>query len=185
MMDAPIPYIPLMMAHDDVSSAPDLCLPSGYSIRLSMPGDEGEWAAIAANASEFASQGEALAYFLRHFRGYIDKLPLRCLMLEDGVGRAVGTATGWFMDDDESIGRLHWVVIAKEHQGRGLCRPLVAQTMRRMAALGHTKAMLTTQPQSWKGIRVYSYLGWKPFDDGSPEFCKGWELVRELTDLQL
>jgi mycothiol synthase len=176
-----IPYIPLMMEHTSLGTAPELGLPAGYSLRLFRPGDEAAWAAVTSDADEFSSPEAASAYFKEHFGKHYEKLAERCFLLIHGRGTPVGTSTGWFMDDDAAVGRLHWVAIAREHQGLGLCRPLVAAAMRLMRGLGHKRAMLTTQPKSWKGIRVYLNLGWKPYDDGSAKFNTGWSLVKKLS----
>jgi hypothetical protein len=180
MTEEPIPYIPLVMSHGNLQAATDAPLPQGYSIRLFRPGEESVWAGIVTDAGEFDTAGEALAYFAEHFAGHYGKFIDRCYFLLDSSGNPVGTATGWFMDGDPSIGRLHWVAIAQAHQGRGLCKPLVAAAMRRMADLGHVKGMLTTQPSSWKGIKVYLGYGWEPFDDGTEGYKTGWAIIQQI-----
>lgn len=185
MIEENIPYIPLMMEHAGLGATPELELPEGYCLRLFRPGDEAAWAAIAANAGEFDTPEGASAYFKEHFGKHYEKLAERCILLIHGRCTPVGTATGWFMDDDMALGRLHWVAIAREHQGLGLCKPLVAAAMRLMHGLGHEKAMLTTQLKSWKGIRTYARLGWKPYDNGAPDFVPGWRLVGELSGMSL
>jgi pyrroline-5-carboxylate reductase len=177
----PIPYIPLMMSHENLAGTPGPGMPAGYSMRFFRAGEEGAWADIVTDAGEFDSPGKALAYFSSHFGERCELLRERCLFLVDASGRLVGTAMGWFMDGDEPVGRLHWVSIKKEHQGKGLCAPLVAEAMRLMHGLGHARALLTTQPQSWKGIRAYLNLGWEPWDDGSEGYREGWALVKRLS----
>jgi hypothetical protein len=176
-----IPYIPLMMSHGSLSASPEISLPQGYSLRLFRPGDEEHWAAITMDAGEFAERSGALAYFTDHFGGHLDLLGERCLFLLDGSGNPVGTATGWMMDDAPEVGRLHWVAIMGTYQGRRLSKPLVAAAMKVMLQHGHEKAMLTTQPKSWKGIKTYLDLGWKPYDDGTSGYKKGWALVKDLS----
>lgn len=185
MREEEIPYIPLVMSHGCLLHTPDAGLPEGYSLRLFRPGDEAYWAEIVTAAGEFDTAEEALDYFHSHFGPHYDALADRCLFLLDGSGRPVGTSTGWFMDGDAAVGRLHWVAIAGDYQGRGLCRPLVAASMRQMAELGHTKGMLTTQPSSWKGIKVYLGFGWMPVDDGSEEYNKGWAMVSKLIGFEV
>lgn len=180
-MNGSIPYIPLVMRHENMQAVPALPLPAGYSLRLFRPGEESHWARITAGAGEFQSEEQALAHFQKEFGGHTDGLAERCLFLLDGLGHPVGTAMGWYLAGEPSLGRLHWVSIVPGHQGRGLAKPLVAAAMGRMAELGHREGMLTTQPGSWKGIRTYLGLGWKPYDDGHPEFHFGWELVQRLS----
>ncbi len=177
----PIPYISLVMRHDNLLPAPVPPLPQGYSIRLFRPGEELAWADIVTDAGEFQTTGEALSYFTEHFSGCFEQLADRCLFLVDAAGKPVGTATGWFAEGAPSVGRLHWVVIAKAHQGRRLCKPLVVAAMNRMAALGHKTGILTTQPKSWKGIKVYAGCGWVPDRDSSDEARRGWEITEDLA----
>lgn len=180
MTKEPIPYIPLSMSHHDLGMSPVVPLPQGYSLRLFRPGDGEHWAAITVDAGEFATKAEALDYFNGHFGAHLHLLPERCLFLLDDSGCPVGTATGWFIDEDPAVGRLHWVAIARPHQGRGLCRPLVAASMGLMRRLGHEKAMLTTQPKSWKAIKVYLDFGWKPHKDDTGNYLNGWALINGL-----
>ena len=68
--------------------------------------------------------------FRREFGGGDAHLPARQLFVCDATGREVGTATAWFNDDDRGLhwGRIHWVAISPDCQGRGLGRALVAAT---------------------------------------------------------
>lgn len=178
-MNEPFPYIPLQMEHGGLTGAVRLPLPEGYALRLYVAGDCAHWARITAAAGEFACETAALDHFRREFGGYDDALARRCLFLLDVAGYPVGTAMGWFFADESETGRLHWVSIVPEHQGRGLSKPLVADAMAVMADLGHRTARLTTQPKSWKGIKAYLDLGWKPYDNGHAEYLTGWRLVEE------
>ena len=86
----------------------------------------------------------------------------------------------WEREDGPALFRAMGA-IAKAHQGRRLCKPLVVAAMNRMAALGHKTGILTTQPKSWKGIKVYAGCGWVPDRDSSDEARRGWAITEDLA----
>lgn len=60
----------------------------------------------------------------------------------------VGTATAWFTEKyGFEQGMLSWVVISKEYQGRGLCRPLVGLAVQKLTS-EYGSAYLHTQTTS-------------------------------------
>lgn len=87
----------------------------------------------------------------------------RCFFLETDAGRVIGTATAWHHPSFHGAryGRLHWVAIHPEFQGRKLAKPLVGAAMRRLAEL-HRRAYLTTQTTSWKAVKIYLDFGFEP-----------------------
>ena len=74
---------------------------------------------------------------------------------------------------------LHWVIVSKSHQGKGLCRPLVAVAMEALSK-EYSSAFLTTQTYSYKGIRIYLDMGFEPVEQEANS-NKGWKLVWEAT----
>lgn len=181
MMDHSVPWIGLEMRLDSLENIPDYELPAAYGWRYFKAGDECAWARIEISAGEFEGVDDAL----RGFRKYYptdDQLDARMIFLTDG-GAPFATATAWFSDDPgDRQGRLHWVGIDAEHQRRGLSYPLVSLTLRRMKALGHPSAYLTTQTASWPAIKVYHRFGFVPRLTG-PEDARGWRIVSEKTGI--
>jgi GNAT superfamily N-acetyltransferase len=107
-------------------------------------------------------------------------LPERQLFLLDCEGVAVGTATAWFNNDyrGEKCGRIHWVAIVPEHQGRGLSKPLLSAACRRLEELGHHKAYLVTSSVRIPAISLYLRFGFAP-DVRSDEDKKVWNEIME------
>ena len=174
MWDSSVPKISLAMRCDDLSRAPRFAVPAPYALRSWLPGDEKYWADIERSAGEFRDTASALEGFRRNFPD-VDELPGRMFFLtEDGIPFA--TATAWTAAGGE--GRLHWVGVDAAHQGRRLSYPIVSAAVERMAALGCTSAILTTQTSSWVAIGVYRRFGFRPWlrEPGEDE---GWRIVAE------
>ncbi|WP_409342950.1 GNAT family N-acetyltransferase [Paenibacillus sp. MBLB4367] len=154
-------------------------LPEGYRLRLFQPGDETHWARIETAAGEFAEERAALQHFGGEFGAYSRDMQERCLFLENAEGTPVGTTTAWYKSfAGESFGRLHWVGIVPEEQGRKLAKPLVAAALE-LLALRHRKAMLTTQTPSWKAIGMYLDFGFVPLLDAANHDAAAWRWLEE------
>jgi len=173
-------YIGLKMVNMKLALPPKTEMPDGYSIRLFEKGDELHWSRIAYEAGEFDNIDDGIEYFNSHFGPQRSKLQERCFFCCDANGLPIGSATAWFgqMDGVEQ-GMLHWVIVSKYHQGKGLCRPLVAAAMETLSK-EYSSAFLTTQTYSYKGIRIYLDMGFKPFEQEGNS-SKGWKLVWEAT----
>ena len=145
-------------------------------------GDERLWAEIEVSAGEFRSNEEARIGFRRYYPAD-EGLSERMFFLTDG-GLPFATATAWYGEGGFSPGegRLHWVAIDMDHQGRRLSYPLVSLALERLKALGHRSAYLTTQTTSWPAIKVYRSFGFHPLLQNEREI-DGWRLVSEKTGI--
>ena len=177
MMDRSIPWISLGMRLGALDQLPEFALPRGYEWRYYAPGDENAWAAIETSAGEFERTEDALIRF-RHYYPDTSLLSGRMIFLTD-QGVPYATATAW---GEGETGDLHWVAIDREHQGRGLSKPLVSLALHRMLKLGYRSAVLNTQTASWVAIRVYYEFGFLPFLR-QPEEIEGWRIVCEKTGI--
>jgi len=88
----------------------------------------------------------------------------RQCFLFDPSGQAIGTASAWFDDnfDGGRIGRVHWVALLPQYQGRKLSKPLMAAVCRRLRELGHDQAYLTTLAARQAAIQLYLRFGFAP-----------------------
>lgn len=173
--------IPVTMIREDLENLPSYPLPAGYQIRAFRPGEEEVWAAIETAAGEFWSVEQARAHFAREFGAHLDEMQSRCLFLETTAGGPIGTTTAWYHASfrGKDHGRIHWVGIHPDYQGRGLAKPLVGAALARLAQ-AHRRAYLTTQTTSWIAIKVYLDCGFTPLP-GTPRFEDAWELIARLT----
>ncbi|MBN2323942.1 MAG: GNAT family N-acetyltransferase [Spirochaetes bacterium] len=179
-------YISVRMHHPAIREAPVFTLPEGFFSRNYRPGDEAEWAGIETSAGEFDSRDEARSHFDNEFAGREDELGERCYFIGCGArtmkdraiaDRPIGTAMGWYGDCDGSgvTGRIHWVGIRPEFQGRGLGRPLVSLAVECLKRF-HKTAYLLTQTTSFRGVRIYLDFGFIPVITDE-ESKKGWRIL--------
>jgi ribosomal protein S18 acetylase RimI-like enzyme len=166
------------MARHDLEGIREVPVPAGYRIRTFRPGDETAWARVETAVGEFRDEGHALEHFADEFGPHVDEMRERCLFLETTDGELVGTTTAWRNPDfpGRDWGRIHWVAVVPEHQGRGLGRLLVTEALLLMRAR-HARAYLTTQTSSWIAVHLYLTLGFTPFLT-APAEEEGWSLLR-------
>lgn len=188
MQERELEHIPVVMVREDLTNLPSFPLPPGYRLRYFRCGEAPLWAEIEVSVGEFPALEQALAHFEKEFGPFPDEMEKRCLFLEDAAGRALGTTTAWFHNPSwpaahphfagKDYGRLHWVAIRPEHQGRKLAKPLVAAALRRLADF-HARAYLTTQTTSARAVHLYLDLGFVPLEIS--ERCpRAWRLLASV-----
>jgi len=155
-------HTPLTMLREDLENIPEFDLQAGYTIRPYRPGDEAHWLRIhllADPENQFKPDT-----FKQQFGSDARILAQRQFYLLDPAQSVIGTATAWFNEDfdGERIGRVHWVAIVPDSQGRGLSRPLMTTACRRLRELGHNKAYLTTSAARTAAIHLYLRFGFTP-----------------------
>jgi GNAT superfamily N-acetyltransferase len=160
-MDITQENLDIRMARAYLEAIPDYVLPSGYSIRWYQPGDEKSWYRIHLMADKYTNVTPNLHE--KEFGNDVHKLADRQCFLVDRKGVLIGTATAWFGDDgDPPAGRIHWVAIRPENQGKHLAKPLLTTVCNRLKDLGHSKAYLTTQTMRIQAINLYLKFGFVP-----------------------
>ena len=137
---------------------PDSPLPSGCAIRRYSPGDEVAWTAIQSAADEYNVITPEL--FAAAFGTDGLELRQRILFAADTNGALVGTSSAWYGEPPlRSWGRVHWVAVLPEYEGRGIGRALLVETLRVLVECGHTQAYLTTSAARVGAIRLYESVG--------------------------
>lgn len=175
-------HIPLVMVREDLSDLPLLPLPQGFRLRYYRRGEDRLWVDIWISVGSFGAVDRALAYFEDEFGPGRDEVEARCLFLEDENGLAIGTSTAWYNSsfNGKEYGRIHWIAICPEYQGRKLARPLLGASLKRLADL-HERAYLTTQTTSARAVNLYLDFGFVPFAR-SERRRRGWQLLASLLD---
>lgn len=174
-----IPYVELFMYRPHLRDWPDAALPPCYAIRPFRAGEEADWARIEHAVGEFATPELARRHFDEEFGGGIAEMEERCLFVVDERNVPVGTTTAWYGDwDGRTIGRIHWVAVVPEHQGKKLAKPLLAHALRTLARF-HDRAYLSTQTTSWKAVGMYLDFGFEPALR-LPGCADGWRLAERL-----
>ena len=157
-------YIDVKMSRESLDDIPDYSLPAGYSIRWYQPGYEKYWHKIQLLADEYTRVTPDL--FEEQFGTDTQLLCDRQCFLCDSEGNIIGTATAWLDNQSEkSPGRIHWVAIIPQEQGKGLAKPLLTIICKRLKELGHTKTYLTTQSVRIPAINLYTKFGFTPVID--------------------
>jgi ribosomal protein S18 acetylase RimI-like enzyme len=180
--------VELVMVLEDLSGPACFPLPPGYSYRGFRQGDEELWVRIETSAGEFASADGANQHFRREFGQHQLELCDRCLFVERENGEPVGTAMAWYgtLLPGGAAGRLHWLGIRKEYQGRGIGKPLVSQAMKLLSSR-HDRAYLTTHSKSLAAIKIYLDFGFLPYIREEIERKEWVEIAKHLgmTDMEI
>lgn len=150
-------------------------LPEGYSFCRYNPGMEASWIRIQDAADDYIRVDVNL--FQQEFGANRQELPRRMLFLAHGKN-LIGTATAWLDDTngEPGTGRLHWVAIVPEYQGKGLAVPLVSKAMSLFPALDCSRAYLLTNAGRVTAISLYLKLGFNPVIR-DPEEHEAWEEI--------
>jgi GNAT superfamily N-acetyltransferase len=179
----------IRMARAHLDDVPEFALPGAFSLRWYQPGDEAHWLRIHLAADRFneitpelfrkqfgvaperglqpAAAGECRSGMNSALRDLRER---QCYLLAP-TGEAVGTGTAWFNDDFEGArwGRVHWMAIVPEFQGRGLAKPLLTWLCRRLRELGHERVCLTTSTARRAAIGLYLKFGFAPLIRGEAD----------------
>lgn len=172
--------IPITMIRPHMNNIPQYKLPNGYHIRPFQINDISNWTNIETAVNEFPNQEAALARFNKEFTNEIDLFTQSCLILENKQNEAIGTTTAWYgkpQGKNKTYGRIHWVAIIPDEQGKGLAKPLLSAAMN-ILAKHHEKAYLTSQTTSYQAINMYLNYGFQPHIT-KPTCHKAWTLLEE------
>ncbi len=150
------------MLRNNLEDIPVFALPAGFSLRWYRRGDEANWLRIDTLANPESPC--APDFFGRCFGADHDLLAQRQCYLLNGSGEAIGTASAWFDDNFQGarIGRIHYVAVIPEFQGRGLSKPLMTVVCQRLRELGHDRAYLATSTARIPAINLYLAFGFVP-----------------------
>src|SRR5437867_3612627 len=170
------------MSRANLDNVPEFTLPAGFTLRWYEPGDEAHWLRIHLAADPFneitpelfrkqfgVDAGRGLQRASADEPGSGVNSVLRDLRQHQGyllspTGEVVGTGTAWFNNNFEGArwGRVHWLAIIPEFQGRGLAKPLMTSICRRLRELGHEHVYLSTSTARPAAIGLYLKFGFEP-----------------------
>ena len=169
-------YQDLILRHD-LRIIPSPPLPDGYSFRFYQQGDEKNWLQIEASAREFLCPEEGREAWQRYYGGKEEELQTSMLFVMDEMGDAVATATAFYDQKDEKAGWLHWMAVKREHQGKGISRPLVYRVLRLLKEKCYPYACVPTQTTTWLAVKVYLDCGFTPYQGSET----GYRIISTLT----
>jgi len=174
------------MKRSHLSNLPEFELPAGYKMRFFKPGEENVWAKVETAVDEFPDEIAALEHFEKEFGPHRDEMTRRCLFLEDQDGKVIGTTTAWYGQlegEEDTTGRIHWVAILPEYQGKKLSKPLLSNAMQVLANY-HDSAFLTSQTTSYQAINLYLDFGFEPYLTNETD-CAAWTLLEEILNRKI
>jgi GNAT superfamily N-acetyltransferase len=166
----------IIMIRHNLDRVPQHALPSGYTIRWHRTGDKAAWLRIHELAEHDVPTSPEI--YDQQFAAEEQALGQRQAFLLDAAGREIGTASAWFNEDyhGQRFGRLHWVAIVPEHQGKGLAKPFMTVICNRLIELGHDRAYLTTWTAKLPAINLYFSFGFEP-DIRTEEDGRLWQEI--------
>ena len=169
------------MIRPNMDNIPVYPLPDSYSIRAYTPGDENSWVELQSRTDKFNKIDIDL--FHKSFGYDTEILSKRILFLLNPHGKIIGTASAWFNDDyhGEKYGRIHWVAIHPDYQGKGLSKPLLSAACKKLVSLGHCKTYLTTSSARIAAINLYLKFGFEP-EINTPEDKIIWKSIQDILD---
>ncbi len=169
------------MVRADLHGIPQHAFPTGFALRWYRAGDRETWVRIHERAERYVPTTAQV--YDEQFGGDETELARRQAFLLDSQGQEIGTATAWFDNHHQGrrFGRVHWVAIVPEHQGKGLAKPLLTAVCNRLVELGHDCAYLSTGTARLPAIHLYLSYGFQP-EIGNEEDRNRWDHV--LDQLQ-
>ena len=173
--------IPVEMIRPHLRDLPQAAFPEGFAVRpMRYPDDIQLWTEVQRSAETHFPIQDNL--FVNQFGDDANEVSNRCyLVIQPSSGEAVGTISAWFGGKagpgGEDWGRIHWVAVRPEYQGRGLGRAALAYALHRLVYLGHDRAWLATSTARLAALKLYLDFGFMP-DLSLPDAPEAWDMVR-------
>lgn len=176
MLDQSIPYIGVLMTNLTPDDYPRCPLPEGYAPRTYEPGlgMEEDWARLQVSVEHFPTMDEARARFQTELAPDEKTLAKRGIFIYAPDGGLAASALLWYGAlFGRTLARVHWVAVAPEHQGKGLCKAAMTRLMDLYHECGLAGGIyLTSQTWSYKALGIYRQFGFKPYTGPCPS---GWQ----------
>ena len=158
----------VLMVRENLGDLPDPRVPDTVLARYYRPGDRRLWVELHVVADLYNTISSEV--FDKQFHRDEAALSERMIFFFNrdlsGAKRAecIATATAWYDDENQrpEWGRVHWVAVHPDYQGRGLGKAAVTSTMRRLKELGYSKAFLDTSTGRVPAVNLYLRVGFAP-----------------------
>ncbi len=170
-----------LLFRQNLERIPAYPLPAGYLIRGYRPGDEDGWTDIWQSASLDRMDCIVREMFDPIFDERRSQLARRLLFVQADDGTLVGTCAAWHCRSrGKRWGGPHWFAVAKDHQGRGLGKCVLAECLRALRSLGHVRSMVGTQTIRLGAVKTYLDLGFAPEDEDKKALLRKYITHRAL-----
>ena len=183
-LDRRLKYYEIIMELSAEKEIPTYDLPEGYTFATYQDGDRDDWIAIEWSAKEFFCYADGIDAWGRYYAKYEHILPGRMFFVVAPNGEKIATATAFFdpKNPDDGKAWLHWVAVRRDHQGKGLARPIIAKALSRLRELGHGTLYVPTQTTTWVAARLYMDFGFVPTAENAVESEFGYRILKTLTN---
>ncbi|HMR65394.1 MAG TPA: GNAT family N-acetyltransferase [Anaerolineae bacterium] len=174
--------VSITMVRRHLHDLPGLILPAPYRLRGYRPGDEQAWYDLHLTADHYNLITPEL--FQQQFGDDAQFLADRQFYLVAESDQAIGTGTAWLGQREPWLGwgRVHWLAITPEYQGRKLSEPLLAAVLQRLRDLKYTQVYLTTSSARLPAINLYLKFGFEPYILGQGDL-KTWLKIGRIIGL--
>jgi GNAT superfamily N-acetyltransferase len=174
-------YSEIFLIREHLNDVPSFSLPQAYVFRNYQFQDEENWFKIYKASDNYNKVYSTT--FREYFGAEITKLEQRQIYICNEAGLAVATATAW---DDQNFlgepwGRVHWLAVHPDFQGRGLAKCLLTKVIKRLQECGHKKVYLRTYTMREKAIMLYLNYGFMPLIRSS-EDDRVWRSLAKNID---
>lgn len=181
--DERIKYYEIVLYNNENKPFTEYPLPNGYKFVFYKDGDRDKWIEIETSAKEFKTYEDGLAAWNKWYSGKETDLFNRMFFIENSEGEKIATATAFYEPTDLSgAGWLHWVAVKRDHQGKGLARPLISHTLNQLRRLGYTIIKIPTQTTTWVAAKLYLDFGFKPIPKNAVNSYDGYRILKTLTN---
>lgn len=153
----------VVMHRPHLNALPSIPTIAPFRLRWYRPGDEAHWLRIHEEADQYNTFPPEV--FEQQFGWNKHVLLERQCYLTLADGHPIGTASAWFPapEDDPAWGRIHWVAISPDYQGRGLSKALLSVICHRLQRLLYQAAYLHTSTARVAAINLYRSFGFEPY----------------------
>lgn len=168
--------VSITMTRPDLRDIPQFALPPGFGIRTMQTGESGIWTDVQRAAEPHFAVADDL--FETQFGTDETVIGERCFLLTEKNGQAVGTISAWFDNGfrgERNWGRIHWLAVHPEFQGRGLAKAGLTHALTVLAA-HHERAYLDTSTARLGALKIYLDFGFVP-DLTAENAADAWHLV--------
>jgi len=172
----------LYMVRDHLQDIPEYPLPQGYKMYGMRQDDIGLWVDVQKDADPYIKNIDHQMYYST-FGDNIQSIGMRCFLLQNKSGCAVGTVSAWKKIGKDGVvyGQVHWVALRKAYQGRGLGNVLMTHVLKELSG-NYERAFLETQSKRINALRLYFKFGFVP-QITDEEGRIGWDEAGQQIDL--
>ena len=169
--------INISMFQPNLDNIPQHDLPDDYLMRPYQSGDIRYW--LDFHIPLFDAEYITEDLFWDEYGRDEDVLSQRQFYMMHG-DKVIGSISAWFGDEHrgKQLGRIHWVIIRDDYQGKGLSKPLMSFACEKLKQLGHQQAYLTTHSDLIPAISLYLKFGFEP-EINSEQDQLAWDEVRK------